>query len=338
MLHLHVGMGRSGSSSIQHFLRYESEDLTDILVYPEFDLSPGRKSPANGHAIVTALGDDATTTNIFKEIESSLIDAEKSKKAMVISSEFLFHLSQQQIALLGTYFGKIAPKLTVHVYVRDLYDWHLSLYRQRVKSKCWTISAQDYMDTAYVAGKTLQALEWYKETFGDRLNVYMFSKSHLKGGDVRLDFLNRIGIPNSRISPMPKEVNQSPTIFEIEVMRRMNLLVAAGAWETRSNRRFLKQVGRLGLAFPGVELVPSETREKFYEAAAPEVREINARFCLDLPTIPKSLGKRTEVDTSQFEAMISVIDAVITSIELPKQSNNSKQTRRRRRQELEVSS
>lgn len=188
---LHIGTGKTGSTSIQHALYYDPI-LSHHFAYPK--LGP------LGHNFLSVLFrdfDDLTRGYQYKyqnnkkryvEDKEKLLNEVKRlveiDKPLVISAESFFRLKPGEIKILKQYFQEIGMQdVMVLVYIRRPSDFYLSIVQQKIKASFDFNSPYEFrypfIDTIY---------RW-KEYFPGHLRVRLFDKETLFNGCVVQDFL-----------------------------------------------------------------------------------------------------------------------------------------------------
>src|SRR4051812_44212279 len=107
IVHMHVGRGRAGSSSIQHFLRDHPDQLIphDAICPKLPQLTDDRHpQPGTAHALAAYLraGSDQPETPVYREGLSRVADflASIPQQHVILSSEFLLSLPAEPLAAL----------------------------------------------------------------------------------------------------------------------------------------------------------------------------------------------------------------------------------------------
>jgi len=218
---LHIGQQKTGSTSLQRFLKKNRRLLKENgILYPK---SLGK----NKQKVLV----DIINTNSSERIKyiDQLQSEIKSSQAdtLILSEENLYNIDKDKMKILHKILSEITNNITVVVYLRRQ-DCHMvSMYQQ------------------YIRGKGIMTLEDYIEAKLDS-EYYMYSRIikkwesifseiicrpyKLQGIDSRKDFINIIGISNNKLDYTEDEIdkNRSIDIEAIETIRLINKLEDRG--------------------------------------------------------------------------------------------------------------
>lgn len=228
MIHLHVGLGKCGSSSIQHFAAQQAEALRAAgLVYPLLG-----KGGAAHHMELGVVARQARPRRRAASVPvamAALRDAMRvpDGTSYLLSSEsFLKHdaaRSRRNAKALRDFLGT-AP-VRVLIYFREYPAWVESIYAQKTK-RGENILDMDGFIAHRCRPETVSVVEGVKpwlEIFGaENVRLRSLHRDDLVGGDLILDLLAAMDIR----TPMPpfKRVNESPPWTFLELARQ----IAAG--------------------------------------------------------------------------------------------------------------
>lgn len=190
---LHIGEGKTGTTSIQQFLSANRENLRDLgVVYhtPPSSVNhvclaarlgvPVRVSKENLKALKTQ------SDRLFSQLKS--VSENTKYKAIVISVEHIFTASPDVVlAYLSNYFDE----RSVHVlaYVRDPVSQYVSRMQQRIKASYLIVPPYKYSRDVYSPMK-----RWVDRLSIDRVHVKPFSRACLLSSDVLVDFLSQLDL------------------------------------------------------------------------------------------------------------------------------------------------
>jgi len=235
-LYLHIGMGRCGSSAIQHFAaEKQTELLRRGVCYPnakDFGFEIG----AAGNALPIARDEtvDKALPLMSKYVSQSSADR------FLLSSEHLYSQSTDYLDRIRQEFTKKDINVCCVVYIREQREWLISRYAQALKSKRWKIELEDYLREHYNNdgldySKKFQALA---QVFGHELIIRLFRREMLHGGDIRTDLFDLMNVEVVDLIKDQPTINASASVLEMETMRAINAVVSDGAF---NHRLFLRR-------------------------------------------------------------------------------------------------
>ncbi|MFC3057522.1 hypothetical protein [Paenirhodobacter populi] len=273
MLIVHVGTQKTGSSSIQHFLR-ENEGLL-------------RES---GISYISAVREWSDHNKLARELRSDAADTPRADAVVaeitargydkyILSAEELFHKR-----VPGRLFDHLTRHLDMEVrivcYLRRPDHLMEALYKQRVKTgdiKPWPLR---YLDANKWECDYLPVLDAFADRFGgEHISVRPYARPHLKDGDIVADFLDVTGLRMNG-SPTRSMPEDNPT-FSSAVSEMMGFCVR------NSDIRFYDLNEKIaGLDWPNLkksgDVYNRTTRLRLLEELEPGLREITRRYGEDL--------------------------------------------------------
>lgn len=186
-IYIHVGMSKTGTTSIQQMLA-KNEDLlsqTGIL-FPKW----ARKNGIGHHSLAAYIKqgkDEDHALKLKAEVSSS-----KHQK-VIVTSELFERMSEDKWRALGQFFSPFRVKLIIYLRRQD--DAIISMYNELVKKHALDLTFADYL----IKSPRIDLLDYRKtlnvisNVFGrENLSVGIFSKTHLLEGDIGRDFSARI--------------------------------------------------------------------------------------------------------------------------------------------------
>lgn len=228
-LFLHIGRGKSGSSTIQSL----------AADHAPFMKSQGVTCPLTVHGIAnharlaSALydppSDPATLKKFRKDVRKNL------KSKVFISAEALFSLNRPHLQHLKRLIGDRETRILV--YVRDYPSWLQSVYAQRTKRTVNTLDFDGYYRATRETTTILPRLERWAEAFGwDKMRIRPLDAASLAGGDLITDVLQALDVNGS-----PGDIeslNVTPHWVTLEFQRALVLAAAAAGVtiDTRAGR------------------------------------------------------------------------------------------------------
>lgn len=186
---LHIGTGKTGSSSIQAALKALK---VKGLVYPLINEAGNQnidvlfKSYEGAGRGIRSKFDQHQFRNFKDQINASLMKYFEKHDNVVISSEYLFDSSSEQVKKIFNYFKGVGfTDIKVVLYLRNPSSLYLSSIQQRLKASYKFPKPQEFQV------KMTQKIERWSRFFGRKnLLVREFSPEELIGGDVVADFSN----------------------------------------------------------------------------------------------------------------------------------------------------
>lgn len=233
---LHIGSGKTGTSSVQAFLRDNRDRLADLGTL--FPTSPGATRHVRLGLFAKSESEVANTPawprqnqpdhNTFRRRFRRRLLAEIGSSTLprvLLSDEVLFHLSDEALRRLGRFTGNFAESLRLVAYLRRQDDHMVSRYQQGVKVGV----------TVRLAVYARRDMSWFYD-YHDRLRkheqllrpsefvVRRFERDSLAEGSLFQDFLEAAGIC-ARADEWRQVAlrNESLDAESVEVLRLLNL-------------------------------------------------------------------------------------------------------------------
>lgn len=209
-LFVHIGRGKSGSSTIQSL-------ASD---YVEFMNAMGVACPLTVHglanhsrlaaALQTPKSDPETIEKLRKDVRRN------KRKKVFISAEALFSLTTDGMAQLKRHAG--GREIHLLCYIRDYPSWLQSIYGQRTKRAANIENFDVYYTAMRKSISALPRIERWAEVFGWKaMHVRPLLPEALHDGDLICDVLHALGL--NAISPDVETLNVSPHWMSLELQR-----------------------------------------------------------------------------------------------------------------------
>lgn len=204
MIWLHIGMPKSGSSSLQDFLSKRTDILSRHNVHY---VRTGRHNPGKKMAALPSHNTLAKQMiENWQGVDPALFDhyveelAEHSDKACVISAE-MFH-GHRLAPLQDKIFSRIDQPVNVVIYLRRFSDFLESDYKQKAKKGRQFSGAERYAQYALRMAESSEGYMNYSETLrligvdipNAIIHPRIFLRDQLVNGDVIHDFLSLTGV------------------------------------------------------------------------------------------------------------------------------------------------
>ena len=220
---LHIGMHKTGTSSIQHALQgMEDENFK----YADFH-HPNHSGP-----FYTAFSDEPAKYHSHRNLGRTLKEVNEIKnkhlnniennivncksKTLIFSGEDLSGLSYSGVERVHDFFGKYCDNFEIVAYVRDPVSFSLSAFQQVVKG-----GLKNYK---YVDPKYRFRFEKYIEIFGrDNIKFRLFDRENFPNKSVVSDFFNLVGLDFSKKKDV--YINES---LPLEVVKLLLIFNASG--------------------------------------------------------------------------------------------------------------
>jgi hypothetical protein len=255
VLHVHIGLHKTGTSTIQRFFRLNTA-LTERhgLVFPDL----GFDSRTHG-GVIAALRDieagDAAGEAVFEAIDRL---ADEDGRSYLLSTENFELMPVRRIEMFAE---RIRRRHDVRIiaYVRDLTRLMPSVYAQRTKKGR---NLRDFdtffaMTEDWIRFRFSELIGRWGEVFGwDKVRVRALDRDSLVGGDLVSDAVAAVGLPPSVITEAPaatrETFNASPPWEAVEALRAIYAAIdAAGLdWDRLGRNR---RVQRKTFSEPGGE-------------------------------------------------------------------------------------
>lgn len=227
---LHVGTGKTGSSSVQKSLRKGAKHLSKVgILYPQyghrtnheelnvvFRGGPGPRA-IKGRYIGAEESLEAYQSRLLQQFESELA----SKSSLIYSAEHLFTLSAGHLSQLKALLDKHGVgQVKVLLYFREPVSYYASQVQQRLKGSSRLVDPNDYRP------KYCSILARWQAVFDD-VEVREFDRAALVNGDVVDDVLavasEFFSAPELLDLPKSEPVNESlmlETMALLQAFRR----------------------------------------------------------------------------------------------------------------------
>lgn len=223
-LYLHIGQGRCGSTSIQRFATEQRDALAERgLLYPsaaELGLGDNHRGNAAAQTLYQMRGNAPEALGHL----AGFLERQEHPKVL-LSSEWLLNGDAGFMRELVKTARKSGARVVALAYVREQREWLISRYAQAIKSKRWTMSLEEHLQTSYRSHNLDYHAVFSRtaELFGrENLLIRVFERPKLIDGDVRVDAFTLFGTDVGDLVGDDPNANASPSVEEIEMMRFLN--------------------------------------------------------------------------------------------------------------------
>ncbi len=195
---LHIGTGKTGSTSVQTYLRAHASNLEEASVCAPLEWSAASPflllNTRSAHQVRAHLDIDRYNFEGRRQrYLDSLAEEISNSRAedLVLSSEHFAGETAQGISLLRKWLDEFCDSVEVILYVRRQDRHAVSLHSTRVKSNNIKPIFSNSMDGHFYDELLLK---WSSIFNASEITVRVFERERLVGGDVVTDFLRTIGV------------------------------------------------------------------------------------------------------------------------------------------------
>lgn len=200
-IYIHIGTGKTGTTSIQRALAANETWLNEQGYYP-LSANRTRKNSAK-HRIKW----QNHKVEGWADWASELAEKKPYAKAFILSNEALFRRSPKSIGNIAKAFDgfEIIPIM----YVREQVEYFQSVALQLQKNKNSSFDLRDQKALeAKMGRRKLDYVEtaerWERNIKSRTFHARLFSRDHFVGGDLVTDFLSSIGLDDTKSVKIPK--------------------------------------------------------------------------------------------------------------------------------------
>jgi hypothetical protein len=271
VIYLHIGRHKTGTSAIQHFLSRNRVRLRKLgWEYPR-----ALSGQAAHHDY--AYGLEAAHGRARPEARPGLLRREVERMGpwlqqpgrKIVSSEAFQNLDPEW--LRGVF---PAGRTRVVVYLREPLDYLISSYAQTIQANAVRTPFVNY--AAGFRPEYARFLGRWAEVFGEAaLDVRIYDRGRLAGGDILHDFVDALGLPVDELRFPPGGYNPSIGPELIEAKGVVNAVVPQAR---QAELKLYARLGRLGRRFPGRLQVTPAFAEAYRGRFAAANAEVFARF------------------------------------------------------------
>lgn len=196
--HLHIGMHKTGSSSIQNYLDSNRTELLKSGFYYADMGSPNHSGPFN-YALTHEPAKDSEILN-FKlsadELERRIIffkdklrlSLNEDYSEIIFSAESIIKLTYSELNDFKKKLLEFVDVIKVYCYVREPMSFTVSSFQQVIKAM------PVFLDNQNLYPNYQEKLEKFESVFGS-VNYRLFSRDTLFQGDVTADFCSWLNLP-----------------------------------------------------------------------------------------------------------------------------------------------
>jgi hypothetical protein len=206
-LFLHIGMHKTGTTSIQHSLKDCDDGTTAYLKMAESNHSYaismlfGKRTAAQYVKMGWAVSGNDLERKVADARNRLQAQLTESRKNMIVSGEAMsLQFGAAEIARLRAYFAPFFDEIRVIAYLRAPYAYMSSALQETIKRRPRSLTSPPFPNYQ-------ERLSPWEDAFGrDAMDYVLYSPGSLAGQDVVTDFVKRIGMPSGPITG--KRVNE----------------------------------------------------------------------------------------------------------------------------------
>ena len=248
---IHIGMMKTGSTSIQTWLHSNRAALEDkgmqsnegagrfekfhqgALKYAVYQTAMHELGADEKTAWVDSWGElkwEGKMYEFCKLLTNQLEKFSGESGTFIYSDETLYKCNETQMIALDKYLSRFFDDRTYVAYIRNTVDFFVSLYSQKLHSSLFfEWRTQEYLEFLKKCANDLvpyglessfgNLFDWNK-ALGDRLNVRLLESDWLVNGDLIEDFASLVGVA---AFGKPGRINESFAAEYVEYVRFLNL-------------------------------------------------------------------------------------------------------------------
>lgn len=289
---LHVGMPKTGSTSIQRTLFYELADpgfryvgLGEIYTNRAMESLFG-DDPAC-YPVHDRLGLDATDLKCRRErylgrLVSALEACDARHAVPIVSAERCWAMTGVELTRLREFFAGMGYLPEVLVYVRPLLEWYPSAFQEWVKwggARFRPFQSFGEKSIGRDQGDIVAGLMTLDETFGrENVRVAAFERNRLEAGCVVSDFCHRVGIGRA-----PSRIHRANDSLGLDAVKLLYAYYCDGPGYGRG-RRVVQENQRLQRRLSALGGRPFRFHSSLFRGIAEEIGRQHAALSQRLGT------------------------------------------------------
>lgn len=234
---LHLGTGKTGTTTIQHLMRLSRPALAEVgVLYPT---APGPVRHTK-FGLSFRSDDDLATMPAWKRMRAQSPErfrrrvhrklwaeiAEANLPRVLFSDEALYGFRGETLARLRQFTDELGGQVRLVVYLRRQDDHLVSYYQQQVKvGETQRLTEWAAVDRASTYDYARRLGQWRAGMEHAELVVRRFERSAFKDGSLEADFLEAADIQGVPATPVERK-NESLSAEAVEFFRIYNLCVS----------------------------------------------------------------------------------------------------------------
>lgn len=276
MLYLHVGTQKTGSSSIQHFLRPNRK----ALLGRGLNFVSASRPWIDHNKVAHELRGGGNETPL---LDAVLAEIERNEAPMqLVSGEMLFH-TRVANRLARRMPDALREQTRVIVYLRRPDELMEALYKQRVKTGAIDPRPSKYLEAARFEVDYRATLDAFEAAFGrERLIVRPYRRDLLQDGDIVADFLGLIGLGDT--AGLERDKPEDNPTFSAAVSEFMGTVVRKTPFHSARVNEIIAAQAMPNIKRAG-DVYTVEQRRALLEELRPDLDELVARYGAQLAEV-----------------------------------------------------
>lgn len=227
-LHLHIGTHKTGTTSIQNFLKKNRSLLRkQNFLYPCLPFRSNHKELGKALNIKNNKFNPQLALKIWEKYKTShdnYIDTIISYEGFSMLGGGSKEVSKRKIHFLKKIFNPY--RIHIILYIRKQDDWLPSFYNQRVKSRCNSQTWDEYLNRHLKAPLRLdRSIRFWEETIkAAKVSIRIYPAQSLVNGGIVEDFCDTIGIKLPPKIKLTKRKNNALSPKYLKIKRYANKL------------------------------------------------------------------------------------------------------------------
>jgi hypothetical protein len=330
---LHIGTGKTGTSSVQFFLRENRDRLLELgHLYPK---SPGGARHGKLSLFVKSdeellrapnwyrqkQSDPAQFRKVFRRRLFSEIESAGVSRVL-LSDEVLYGCSDPTLQRLRGFTDRIARSLRLVVYLRRQDDQMVSRYQQMVKTgEVRRLAEWAQQDMARIYDYHSRLRTWAELLDPTAFVVRRFERDRFVAGSLHQDFLDAIGV-DARAEDLAQVPNRNDSLDaeSVEFLRLVNLHRVENQAATVGlidNRKLVRRLAEVSTGT--IVTLPDQVLDEFMARWAESNRAVAREFLGDETGQLFRNPRRSTNTTTEQRFDPARLDHFVTTLELPEE-------------------
>ncbi len=313
-VYLHIGLEKTGTTSIQRALDIHREKLESLGYFYPKATAVGKNvllaalfnpNLVSRPVFKAAIERNGGTWSAFSENLNKQLQDEYSKTSaenLILSSEFI--AVHTKYHLVKAYCDEVAEETVVVLYLREQAAMLMSLYSTFIKG-----GGTEFGVLQEIEDKVLPFLLQYKgliegieKTFGDALNIRLFERDRLVAGNVIHDFLDLIGVTEGLDEFNVERQNESLSLIGTQFLKTVNphLPILVDGEKNRARDGLISDLAKLdSTGLYGKARLSKEQVKTIKKLSKPDNKWIKERYFPDEKSLFKIASAAEDVESNE---------------------------------------